>query len=73
VARALAAWLEEFGRKQAWKVESSERLIRGINPEASVRAIRAKWQDEATTLRDADVIVGCLDSFGARFQLVSCN
>jgi hypothetical protein len=59
----------EDTRLGLWKVDSAERLIKGVNPEASVRAIRARWQDEATALRDADVIVGCLDSFGARFQL----
>ena len=51
------------------KVETAERLIKGVNPDANVRAIRAKWQNESITLRDSDVIVGCLDSFGARFQL----
>jgi hypothetical protein len=53
------------------KVEISERLIKGIFPSARVRAHHARWQDVAEQLREADVIVGCLDSYSERYQLES--
>jgi len=66
--RQVGTTVEDVGLGRS-KVESALRLIKSVSPDASVRAIQAKWQDEPLALRDADVIVGCLDSFGARFQL----
>jgi hypothetical protein len=51
------------------KTVVAARLIQGINPNASIKAIPKKWQEAATLLRDADVIFGCVDSFSERQQI----
>jgi hypothetical protein len=56
-------------RARATKVSIAERLIRGINEKAVVYAVPKRWQEEATLLREADIIIGCVDSFGERTQL----
>jgi hypothetical protein len=42
-----------------------------VNPEAKVQTIPSRWQDDYLALREADVIFGCVDSFGERLQLES--
>lgn len=56
-------------RDSRLKVEIAERLIRGINEQAVVRAIPKPWQEGYLLLREADLIVGCVDSFSERAQL----
>jgi molybdopterin/thiamine biosynthesis adenylyltransferase len=58
-------------RAGATKVAIAERLIRGINEKAVVHAVPKRWQDEAALLREADIVIGCVDSFGERGQLES--
>jgi molybdopterin-synthase adenylyltransferase len=45
------------------------RVIKRVNPHASVLAVPKKWQEEAELLRECDVIFGCVDSFSEREQL----
>lgn len=51
------------------KVSIGERVVRGVNSAARVTAIQQKWQFCAETLRDCDIIVGCVDSFLGRDEL----
>lgn len=51
------------------KVQIAERLVRGINPDADVHAIKNVWQSDLQALRDCDVLFGCVDSFSERDQL----
>lgn len=51
------------------KVDISERLVKGVLPTARVLKHRHRWQDVAEHLRDADIIVGCVDSYSERYQL----
>lgn len=53
------------------KVDICERLIMGILPTARVIPHRRRWQDVAEHLREADIIVGCVDSYSERYQLES--
>jgi hypothetical protein len=53
----------------ASKTAIATQLIRGVNPSASVVAIPKTWQESADSLRDCDVIFGCVDSFAARQQI----
>lgn len=48
------------------KVEIAHRLIRGVNPSADVVLNPVQWQLAAESLREADVIVSCVDSYAAR-------
>jgi len=51
------------------KTVIAARLIKGINPNASIVSIPKKWQESAEYLRDSDVIFGCVDSFSERQQI----
>jgi hypothetical protein len=48
------------------KVEIARRLILGVNPGADVVLHPVLWQLAAESLREADVIVSCVDSYAAR-------
>jgi molybdopterin/thiamine biosynthesis adenylyltransferase len=51
------------------KVHIAERVIRAIDPSASIRPITGAWQSHQQLLRDRSVIFGCVDSFSEREQL----
>jgi molybdopterin/thiamine biosynthesis adenylyltransferase len=54
---------------QEFKARIAERVIKGINTEATVDVVCGTWQDNSLFLRDCVVIFGCLDSFSEREQL----
>ena len=43
--------------------------VLGINPQADVFAVQARWQTALSRLRECDVIFGCVDSYTERDQL----
>jgi hypothetical protein len=51
------------------KTVVAARLIKGIDPSASIVPVPKKWQESADLIRDSDVIFGCVDSFSERQQL----
>jgi hypothetical protein len=51
------------------KIEIAERLIKGLNPDACVRAFTQRWQDNPEPLRACDIIFGCVDGFSERREL----
>lgn len=51
------------------KVEVVRDLIRRINPNATVRAIRGQWQAHHQLLRTCTTVFGCVDTFLAREEL----
>jgi hypothetical protein len=53
----------------ALKTTVASRLIKGINPAASVQCINGKWQEHHALLRGCDIIFGCLDSYRNRYEL----
>ncbi len=56
-------------KRSTTKVEIAQRLIEAINPEITVEAFCSDWQLAAQSIREADVIVSCVDSYGARQDL----
>jgi molybdopterin/thiamine biosynthesis adenylyltransferase len=56
-------------RNSELKVRIAARVIRGVNPRATIVPISKRWQEAAHALRDCDVIFGCVDSFAARDEL----
>jgi len=51
------------------KVEIARRLFLGVNPSAEVHTYAAPWQLAAEALREADIVVSCVDSYAARQDL----
>jgi len=66
--RLVGATLDDVVNERP-KTFISERLIRGINPDAKVTPIAQDWREVAELLRDRDVIFGCVDTFAARRDL----
>ena len=66
--RLVGATQEDVAAKTP-KTVVAARLIKGINPTASIVPIPKKWQESAERLRDSDVIFGCVDSFSERQQI----
>lgn len=52
-----------------FKVQISERLIRGLQPNARVKAPKSDWRLVLDQLKDCDVLMGAVDSFKDRDQL----
>jgi molybdopterin-synthase adenylyltransferase len=48
------------------KVEIAARLMRAINPSTRVEVYACAWQLAAAALREADIIISCVDSYIAR-------
>ena len=51
------------------KTEIAKRLIRAVRPGAHIRAYQDDWRNVADTLRDCDVVFGCVDSYKDRDEL----
>lgn len=66
--RLIGATIADVADKRA-KTEISERLVRGLLPDADMVLIRDKWQMRAELLRSCHIIFGCLDGYGERSQL----
>jgi molybdopterin-synthase adenylyltransferase len=48
------------------KVKVAERMVRAVNPGAHTETFPSPWQLAAPAIREADVIVSCVDSYAAR-------
>jgi hypothetical protein len=53
----------------AMKVDIARRLVLGIHPGVNVGAHAVQWQLAAEVIREADIVVGCMDSYAARQDL----
>lgn len=51
------------------KVDIAERLIRSVQPRSVIEKYDTEWQRNAESLRDCDLIFGCVDSFRGRAEL----
>ncbi|HEY0842084.1 ThiF family adenylyltransferase [Methylotenera sp.] len=51
------------------KTTIAQRVIRQVNPDASIQVLNTTWQESAKQLRDCDLIFGCLDSYHQRRDL----
>jgi len=55
--------------KNEWKVEIARRLIRSVNPDASVTVAKDRWQQRGDLIKTCDILFGCVDSFAGRDEL----
>jgi molybdopterin/thiamine biosynthesis adenylyltransferase len=51
------------------KVEIAARVIRGVQPDARIKALKSDWRLVLDDLKDCDVLLGAVDSFRDRDQL----
>lgn len=51
------------------KVDIARRVALGVNPAAQVNTLPVQWQLAAEALREADIVVSCVDSYAARQDL----
>jgi hypothetical protein len=51
------------------KVNIAKRLIRGVRPDAHIEAYENDWRTVAESLRNCDVVFGCVDSYKDRNEL----
>lgn len=56
-------------RDERLKVDIARRVIESVSETAHVHPFATTWQDNFLQLREADIIVGCVDSFSERAQL----
>lgn len=63
--RLVGATIQDAER-QDLKVTVAQRMMLAINPEVDVEAFPSQWQVVASAVKEADVIVSCLDSYAAR-------
>lgn len=59
-------------QEQRPKVDVAQRLVEGLQSEASITTRRMRWQDDPGALRSCDVIFGCLDALQDRSELEVC-
>jgi len=53
-------------KNRAKKVDIARRLMLSVNPNMKIESVASNWQLAAQSIREADVIVSCLDSYAAR-------
>lgn len=53
------------------KVKVAQRMVLAVNPEAHTEIFASKWQLAASPLREADVVISCLDSYAGRQDIES--
>jgi hypothetical protein len=51
------------------KADIAKRLIRGVRPDAHIEAYEDDWRNVADSLRNCDVVFGCIDSYKDRDEL----
>ena len=48
------------------KIDIARRLMLAVNPNMKIETFACEWQQQAQSIRDADVIISCVDSYAAR-------
>ena len=66
--RLVGGTVKDVSNKEL-KTTIAERIIKQVNPDASVQILNTTWQESAKQLRDCDLIFGCLDSYHQRRDL----
>lgn len=51
------------------KVDIAERVIKAIQPDATVEKWRGRWQDAPDLFRSRDLTFGCVDSYLGRYEM----
>lgn len=55
--------------KSRHKTDIAARRARAVNPALRIKRFPLKWQEAMDELRDADIIVSCVDSYSERAQI----
>ena len=55
------------------KTAIAERIIQSVNPSANVRLYPYKWQEEASALKECNIVFGCVDKYSERRELEICT
>jgi hypothetical protein len=56
------------------KIVIATRMIAGLQPSATIRALPHRWQDRPEELRSCDIVFGCVDSYAQRSELeIECR
>lgn len=63
--RLIGATLDDV-TKGLKKVDIARRVMLAVNPHMRIESFAGSWQLQAQPIREADVIVSCVDSYGAR-------
>jgi molybdopterin/thiamine biosynthesis adenylyltransferase len=58
-------------KKKTPKVEVAKRIIKGVLPDANVKAMKDTWENCTEYLQACDIVVGCLDTVAGRRDLES--
>lgn len=66
--RLVGATAEDASHGTA-KIDVAKRVINGVLPDAHVMLRWSNWEEAILELRTADVLIGCVDSFGQRVSL----
>lgn len=66
--RLVGGTLSDLAAETA-KVEIAKRVIDGLEPDARVRVLQARWQDVMPILRSCDIIIGAVDKLSLRDEL----
>lgn len=66
--RLVGGTLEDV-KAESPKVLIAERVIKGLEPHADVQPLQRVWGDALPELRSCDVIIGAVDSLGAKSEL----
>ena len=57
------------GEAARLKTRIAQRVAKSVNPHVRLRLHSTPWNEAMDDLRDADIIVGCIDSYSERAQL----
>lgn len=63
--RLIGATVDDV-KKSTKKTDIARRMMLAINPDMQIESFACNWQQEAQSIREADVIVSCVDSYAAR-------
>jgi len=63
--RLIGASLDDV-QNRTMKVDIARRMMLAVNPDMRIETFAGNWQLAAQSIREADVIVSCVDSYAAR-------
>jgi molybdopterin-synthase adenylyltransferase len=66
--RLIGGTVEDVRAKRQ-KIKIAMQLIKGLQPDALIKAIPSRWQDDPLSLRSCDIVFGCVDGFAERREL----
>ena len=53
-------------RAERLKTDIAERVVRNVNPAATIETYTAKWEEAADALAECDIVIGAVDDYATR-------